>query len=810
VLLILSILLGATAPASSTTPASRQASFEKHLELRQSSIFKDLEWRSIGPYFGSGRVVAIEAYESNPGKFLVASATGGLWRTSNNGTTWEQLFENESSLTIGDIAISDENESLIWVGTGESNSYGLSLAGTGVFKSTDGGMTWTNKGLAGTYNIAKILIHPTTPDTVYVAALGHMYTKNQERGVFKTTDGGESWEKVLYVDDETGAVDLVMHPTDPDTLLAATFPRLYPQLYCGSKSAVYKSTDGGKTWKKAVTGFPQGEYIGRIGLAASISKPGIFYASVDDREPGGPASQCSLSPATTQAQILSMPDDKLQESLNQCHIPRQFTAELVKWLLVTKQLSASQLGGYCQMYAAYTFKGMQVLKSTDAGESWSNVKPYGETHLPGVYGFYGYIFGQIRIDPVHERTVYLLGIPLMKSVDGGATFKTISEEVTFSGDLKVHVDQHALWINPKNTRHLILGTDGGVNISYDGGAHWQKILNLPIAQCFSVAYDLQDPYLVYTGLQDVGALVGPSDFVTWNREKIWYSLSSQDSGQVKSDASDTSTVYVGTGGSILRVSRQDPGSPTYITPSGGYRFYSMVTPYIVSEYGDGTLYVAANKVLKSRDRGDHWFEISPDLTDQEKASSQPTAAITTLTQSQISPQILYAGTQYGKIWVTRQGGYPWADISANIPKGLLPTSKRVSHIAASRFKQDRVYVTLTGITSDDLQTYLLVSEDFGQTWVSLSDGLPGEESANVIVEDLYNPSMLYLGTDLGIYVSLDRGQTWSSLQGKNIANVSVQDIKIHPGKNELMIATFGRGIYLLPVAEILKVVNAQR
>jgi photosystem II stability/assembly factor-like uncharacterized protein len=808
--LILSILLAAIIPASATTPASRQASFEKHLELQESSIFKELEWRSIGPYFGSGRVVAIEAYVSNPGKFLVASATGGLWRTSNNGTTWEQLFETESSLTIGDIAISNQSESLIWVGTGESNSYGLSLAGTGVFKSTDGGLTWANMGLADTYNIAKVLIHPTDPDTVFVAALGHMYTKNQERGVFKTTDGGRSWEKVLYVDAETGAVDLVMHPTDPDTLLAASFPRLYPKPYCGAKSAVYRSTDGGTTWSKAVTGFPQGDSIGRIGLAASISKPGVFYASVDDREPGGPASQCSLSPATTQAQLLSMSDDQLQESLNQCHVPRQFTAELVKWLLVTRQLSASQLGGYCQMYAAYTFKGMQLLKSTNAGKTWSNVKPYGEAHLPGVYGFYGYIFGQIRVDPMNEDTVYLLGIPLMKSVDGGATFKTISEEVTLSGDLKVHVDQHALWINPKNPRHLILGTDGGVNISYDGGVHWLKLLNLPIGQCFTVDYDLQDPYQVYTGLQDVGALVGPSDFATWNREKIWYSLSSQDSGQVRPDTADTSTVYVGTGGSILRVNRQDPGNPTSITPSGSYRFYSMVTPYIVSEHDDGTLYVGANKVLKSSDRGDHWFEISPDLTDQDKASSQPTAAITALAQSQISAQILYAGTQYGKMWVTRQGSDPWTEISSNIPQEMLPTGMRVSHLAASRFKQGRVYVTLTGITSDNLQTCLLASDDYGKTWASLSEGLPGEESANVIVEDLYNPSRLYLGTDLGIYVSLDRGQTWSSLQGQTIANVSVQDIKIHPRTNELMIATYGRGIYLLPVAEILRVITAEQ
>jgi photosystem II stability/assembly factor-like uncharacterized protein len=800
-LLILSALLGAITSVSATTPESRQASFERHLELQQSSIFKKLEWRSIGPYFGSGRVVDIAAYESNPNRFLVASATGGLWRTSNNGTTWEQLFENQSSLTIGDIAISNQDENLIWVGTGESNSYGLSLAGTGVFKSTDGGTTWAHMGLADTYNIARVLIHPSKPDTVFVAALGHMYTRNQQRGVFKTTNGGTTWDKVLYVaDDETGtgAIDLVMHPTNPDTLLAATFPRTSSQPYDGTNSAIYRSTDGGTTWSKAVSGFPQAKYVGRIGLAASISQPGVFYASVDYREPGGQV-ECKLSPTTPMKKILSMPDAELDESLNQCHVPRQFTATLVKHLLVTNQLSAGQLGGYCQMYAAYTFKGMQLLKSTDSGESWSNVKPYGEEHLSGVYGFYGYIFGQIRVDPSSAETVYLLGIPLMKSIDGGKTFKTISEEVTLAGDLKVHVDQHALWINPKDTRHLILGTDGGVNISYDGGEHWIKLLNLPIGQHFTVDYDQQEPYLVYTGLQDVGALVGPSDFATWNREKIWYSLSSQDSGMVKPDPADVSTVYIGTGGSILRVSRQDPGNPSNITPSGEYRFYQMVTPYLVSKHVQGTLYAGANKVLKSSDRGDHWSEISGDLTP---------AWITALSQSHITPQLLYAGTQNGKIWVSQKGGFPWVEVT--VPDSLVPAGKRVSHIAPSRFKQSRVYVTLTGITSDDLRTYLLISEDLGQSWASLAAGLPAEESANVIVEDLSSSSMLYLGTDLGIYISLDRGQSWSSLQGKNLPNVSVQDIKIQPDKNELMIATYGRGIYLLPVAEILKIVEAEQ
>jgi photosystem II stability/assembly factor-like uncharacterized protein len=735
--------------ANNATPArERLQSFDKHLEMKKSSIFKHLKWKNIGPYFMGGRLTDIEGYDNDPYTFLVASASGGLWRTGNNATTWKPIFDSESSITIGDIAVSQTDKKLIWVGSGEQNSSRSSYAGTGVFKSMDGGKTWQNMGLTDSHHISRVLIDPKDNNIVYVAAIGHLYTENEERGLFKTADGGKTWEKILYISPKTGIIDVAMQPGNSGVLLAAAWQRdrkAWNFVECGPESGIYKSTDGGKTWQKAMNGFPQNKYAGRIGLDFSRSNPAVVYAYLDNQEP--------------------KPEKKDQK-----------TGDANTNLFRTN------------------IKGAEVYRSNDGGGTWAKTH---DKYLDGIVFTYGYYFGQVRVDPKNEDILYIQGVPLMKSIDGGKTFKSISKQGGTYGVGGVHADMQAMWIDPNDGKRLLLGNDGGLNISYDQGDSWQKINNIPLAQCYTINYDNETPYRVYTGLQDNGVNVGPSDFDRGRRDKLWQMILGGDGAFVQAQPDNPDTVFAEFQfGYLFRIDRKNRANSKPIRPKSPdkkspYRF-NWLSPFFVSPHNPHMLYIGGNKVLMSPDRGDFWSEISPDLTDQRNTDGDvPYATIVSLDESPLSPGLLYAGTDDGNVWVRKDPQAKWLRIDEGLPE------KWVTRLVASKHKKERVYVTQTGYREDDFKTYVYVSEDYGKTWNSIKGNLP-EESVNVIREDPGNPNVLYLGTDLTVYVSFERGKSWHSLRG-NLPTNAVYDLRVHPREKELMIATHGRGVFLLSV-----------
>lgn len=712
------------------TPADlRLKWWDDHLALKESSPFKNIKWRSVGPWVMSGRITDVAVPKGSSHTIYAAVASGGVWKTTNEGTTWEPIFENESCLTIGDIAVADSDPDIIWVGGGENNSSRSSYSGTGVFKSSDSGKSWRNMGLHDSHHIGRIVIHPKDSDIVYVAAIGHLFTRNEERGVFKTIDGGNSWEKILFINDDTGVIDLVMDPSDPDTLYAATWQRsrkAWDFVEDGPGSGIHKTTDGGNTWKKLSNGFPTENFVGRIGLDIAASNPSIIYALLDNQAPRS--------------------DRKPDQG-------RVF------------------------------IKGAEVYKSLNKGETWTKAH---EGYIDDLYSNIGYYFGQIRVDPKDENKVFVLGIPLMLSQDGGKSFKKI-------GDSGVHTDHHALWIDPKDTAHVIDGNDGGLNFSYDGGKTWKKINNMPLGQFYAVNYDWEKPYNIYGGLQDNGIYYGPH---TWlpGVSAPWKLLMGGDGVYVHVDPVDADIVYAQL--PFGRVSRVDKktGSRKIIRPESKegeppLRF-NWHTPIHISSHNRFILYVGANKVFKSLDRGDHWHAISPDLSTNPEQGNVPFGSLFTISESPVTPGLIYGGTDDGNVWVTKNGGAHWEKIN----KGL-PSNKWVSRVVASRFDKATVYVSLNGYRDDDFDKYLYKSKDFGKTWVSIANNLPCGP-INVVREDPQNKNILYVGTDIGVYVSLNGGKSWTTLGG-GLPTVEVHDLVIHPRDNDIILGTHGRSVFIM-------------
>ncbi|MCK5059477.1 MAG: glycosyl hydrolase [Candidatus Aminicenantes bacterium] len=813
-ILIYFMIAGFTAALfGATSAAERRQAYEKHLQMKHNSIFKQLEWHSLGPYFTGGRIDDIEAYENNPYTFYVASASGGLWITENNANTWEPVFDHESSISIGDIAISQGNRNLVWVGTGEANSSRSSYAGTGVFKSTDGGKTWQNMGLRESHHIGRILIDPEDNKTVYAAALGHLYTDNEERGVFKTTDGGKTWKKVLYISPKTGVVDLIMHPRNNKILFAASWQKdrkPWEMIEGGEESAIYKTLDGGLTWTKKVNGFPQHGNVGRVGLAISPSNPDVLYALLDNQEnrPVTKEDEPGKKSGITLEDLVRMGVDEfikidtrtLAKFLKENLAATFFDAEVLKGLVKAGEITPTELAEIITEDLEklnLMVVGAEVYRSSDGGESWA--KTYKQNLSSDIYKSYGFYFGQIRVDPKDENTLYILGIPLLKSGNGGRTFENISTQGNMLTRNAVHVDSHAMWIDPKDPRRILLGTDGGLNISYDAGATWQKVDNLCLAQCYTVNYDFRRPYFIYTGLQDNGVTVGPRNFRYGSRSRMWRMILGADGASVEVQKDDPNIVYAASQfGAIYRVDLGKmslkgikPGSKTRKTR---YRF-NWLAPFIISHHDSSTIYMGANVLFKSGDKGDNWEALSPDLSRKKNIDGNvPYGTITTIAESTFGPGILYAGTDDGNVWLTRNGGKNWKNIGAVLP------GKWVSRVVASRYKKERIYVTMTGYREDDFATYIYVSHDFGANWQFLKANLP-DEPVNVIREDPRNDNILYTGTDSGVYISLNSGEKWRSLKC-NLPTIAVCDLRIHPREKELIIGTHGRGVFVLPVKNI--------
>ncbi len=815
-LILLLVFLAGPAPAQ--TPArQRLISWEQHQKLARESWFRSFEWQNLGPYFMGGRICEIKGYASDPRRILVAAASGGLWLTENSGTTWRPLFDDQSWVGFGSVAVYEKDPNLLWAGTGEENSSRSSYAGTGVFKSTDGGRTWQHMGLADTHHIAEVIIHPENPDIVYVAAIGHLYTENEERGVFKTEDGGRTWQKVLYISPRTGVISLVMDPTNPEVLYAASWERIrkaWNMTEAGKESAIYKTEDGGRSWRKIVNGFPQNEFVGRIGLAVCPSNPKVVYAFLDNQEPRtqpkareevrGAVTVEALKKMTVQ-EFLKLEDGKLEALLRQNRAPQVFTSRSVKEAVQKKTLTLLELvdilqGGANAALFTTQVKGAELYRSDDGGQTWK--KAHEGFLSNSIVNTYGYYFGKMFVSPENENVVYLLGVPLMKSTDGGQTFKEIPEAGGSYGYgyADVHPDHHALWINPNDPREVWIGNDGGLNVSYDAGRTFQRIANLPLAQCYTVSFDLETPYNIYVGLQDNGVNLGPRDFVFGRRDKDWRMILGGDGAFVEPSLQEKGIVYAEYQfGSLFRLNLNNPRETKSIKPQiktvqAPYRF-NWLTPFLISKHNPFTLLLGANKVLKSVDRGDNWIEISPDLTDRKNTGGDvPFATITALAESPFTPEVIYAGTDDGNVWVTRNGGCSWEKATAGLPR------KWVTRIEASRFQPGRVYLTMIGYREDDFSTYVFASEDFGQTWTSIKGNLP-EEGCNVIREDTVSENIIYLGTDLTAYVSLDRGKSWHSLRA-NLPTLPVYDMKIHPRDRELLIGTHSRGVYVLPLKKI--------
>ncbi len=781
---VLFVLIGTAAVAIAATPqatdvSARVRSWEQHVRMEQESPFGELQWRAVGPQQAGARVEAIAVPPGNHGTIYVGIGSGNLWKTTNNGVTWTPIFEHESAFAIGDVAVSASNPDVVWVGTGETQPRhsGYSFSGTGVFKSTDAGESWQNMGLQDTHHIGKVLIDPDNPDVVHVAAIGHFGSPNGERGVFRTEDGGQTWEHTLSISQKTGAVEMAMDPSDSSILYAATWQAVSGTAdEGGPESRIYKSTDTGRTWTMLENGLPGGS-LGRIGLDVAPSNPNVVYAFIDNRNPPPPAEQPAAQPAGGRG----------GRGSRGARGGRGNNREII---------------------------GGEIYRSDDKGETW--YKANEEDTYP-FFGVYGWKFTDIRVSPENEDEIFALGNRAYHSVDGGKTFEQIGETIIRLHDtrgLVMHLDHHEIWIDPLNADRILLGNDGGLYESHDRGRTWLHINNIPAAEFYSVSLDMEVPYNIFGGTQDNAALYGPSDAdAADHTDDRWENVyldrwTGGDSFDTLRDPTDSDIVYYEhQHGAMLRMDIAPGGdvqsggdSAENIrarAPEGepGWRF-SWYTPIIISHHDPRTLIVGANYVLRSRNRGDDWETMSPDLSDEGGGvrAVVPFGTITMLSESRLLPGVLYAGTEAGKIWLTSDDGANWERISNGLPQ------KWVSRVLASGHHLQRVYASFTGYREDDFNAYLFVSHDFGASWASISDGLPAE-SINVIAEDPTNEDILYVGTDLGVYVSLDRGRTWNSLSA-TLPTTPVHDLEVHPRDAEIVIGTHGRSVWILNIEEV--------
>jgi photosystem II stability/assembly factor-like uncharacterized protein len=653
--------------------------------------------------------------------------------------------------SIGDIAIDPKNPEVVWVGTGEANIFRSSNAGCGVYKTADGGKTWQLMGLENTHTIGRIRIHPENSDIVYVAATGHEWTPNEERGLFKTTDGGKTWNKILYIDKNTGVFDLILDPRDPNTLYATSWERMRlkwndPNAFTPTKNCgVWKSTDGGKNWKQINEGLPSAPERGRIGIDIALSNPDVLYAYVDNYE-------------------------------------------------VSYVAKPGEMDSYGRQKRD-VIKGATVYRTDDAGKSWKQVSgltPETKTYMERHSGTYGWVFGQIRVDPKNENIVYTLGVQLHQSVDGGKTFAALRGP---------HADHHGLWIDPLNADLLLNVQDGGLTISYDKGKSWKYPIDvLPLGQFYNIAYDFSVPFRVFGSIQDHHSFYGPVD-LSRGRDRVrpseFTNILGAEGSSHAVDPRDNNTVYASTFyGALARAEVNNyPESTKDLLP---VRYPEeprlrgqWVAPTLLSPHNPSIVYHGMQYVMMSRDKGDTWEYISPDLTynDPKKSGDISYQTIQTLDESPIRQGLLYAGTDDGRVWRTKDGGKTWTEIR----NGAVP-QRWVSRIVASRYDLGTVYMTQTGRRDDDFQVYVWKSTNYGDTWEDISGNIP-VGPVNVIREDPVKEGILYAGTDASVYVSKDGGKKWDILGDLPFAYV--HDLQIHPRDNMIIIATHGRGMFVL-------------
>jgi photosystem II stability/assembly factor-like uncharacterized protein len=921
---------------------------------------KSLSWRCIGPACMGGRITAISVLESDPTTYWVATASGGLLKTVNNGITFEHQFDHEATVSIGDVCVAPSDKNIVWVGTGENNPRNSVSYGDGVYKSTDGGKTWKNVGLRKSYQIGRIVIHPRDANIVYVGALGRCYGPNEERGVFKTTDGGKTWSKVLYIDDKIGIIHLQMNPSDPNTLLAAAWERQRdefddflgeppppdgverydPIRKYGKGAGIYKSTDGGATWKKLTQGLPTCA-MGRIGIDYYRKNPQVIFAVIDTEKYGtglppmavylgvqgtddkngtklaevannSPAAQAGLKtndvllsldgkPVPSQAALVELlrphkvgdkvkavyqrGSDKKEAEITLAARPAAggvgggprfpnpgfFAEDAEGGALVTemeqngpaaqaglkiddvitavegqpverfspvigrlmrthragdkikfsitrgeekKEIEVPlQMGGFERMRGrdipGHTkrpntgglggnreniqdqqgpdgFQTGGIFKSTDGGETWTRVNSLNPRPM---------YFSEVRVDPTDEKIIWVLGVSLYCSKDGGKTFRA-------EGNRGLHSDQHALWVDPQNGRHMIVGCDGGFYQTYDRAEHWDHLNHLALGQFYHVAVDTRPLYRAFGGLQDNGSWGGPAQMLrsTGPVNEDWIMVGGGDGFVCRVDPNDPDVVYSESQGGAMQRRNLKTGERASVrplrTPGKPAHRFNWNTPFILSAHNSSIFYCAGEYVWRSVKRGDRLRIISPEITRTKKGSG------TALAESPKNPDVLWVGTDDGALWLTRDGGANWTELSAKVG---LPGPRWVASIEPSRYVEGRAYVAFDAHRSDDDEPYVFVTEDYGQSWKSIRSNLP-IGSTRVCREDIQNQNLLYVGTEFGAWVSANRGGSWTKLNN-NLPTVAVHEFAQHPTAGEMVAATHGRSLWVLDVTPLRQMTN---
>jgi photosystem II stability/assembly factor-like uncharacterized protein len=726
--------------------------------------------REIGPTRQGGRYVEFAVDEANPRMFYAATATGGLWKTVNNGVTFTSVFENQGAAAIGAVALAPSNPQVVYVGTGEANNSRSTYNGNGMYKSTDGGRTWAHIGLPNAGRIGRIIVHPRNPEQVVVAVSGNLYSENPDRGIYRTTDGGRTWAKTLAhsVDGRAiGAIDIAMDPTNPNLLYGATYDKVRKPWTFGEGgpgSAIWRSTNGGASWTQLTNGLPTG-MIGRIGLSIARNAPQTVYAVIENAN-----SRTVAADERRRRMMQGFGDNSI---------------------------------------------GDELYRSDDGGGSWRKVAPADAPAAPaagaggrgaaagapgqggGRGGFAGanppYYYGQIRVDPNNRDHLYLLSVGVTHTTDGG---KTWSSPFGFGGD------NHALWINPKDSDHMILGHDHGMGVTFDGGQSWLSPDNKPLAQFYAIGYDMERPYNVYGGIQDNGSTKGPSTMRNGGSIpfEAWYRTGGGDGFYSVVDPTDSRWLYNESQfGAISRVDQSTGASRSirYTRPAGGETLrWNWMSPILLSPHNPEMVYHGSNVLLRSTNRGDTWTEISPDLTKNlpERRGGSGNiqyATITTVDESPIIAGLLYVGTDDGNVQVSQNAGRTWTEVSAKLPGH---TGQWISRVVASHHAAGTAYASATGYRTDDTKAYVWKTTDFGATWTSIAGNLPNEP-INVVREDRKNPNLLFVGTDLGLYATLDGGASWHRMKNGMTTN-PVHDLHIHPRENEIIVGTHGRGIYI--------------
>lgn len=695
-------------------------------------LLENIHYRQIGPTKQGGRVVSFAVSKQNPFLFYVAAGPGGIWKTENNGHSFIPVFDNQDIASIGDIAIAPSNQNIIWVGTGEPNLRNSTYYGNGVYKSIDGSKTWEYMGVPESHHIGRVLIHPTNPNIVYVAAQGHYYSENSERGIFKTIDGGKTWEKSLGIEMEgrhIGATEIKLDRNNPNILYAVTYDRIRkPWMFktSGVGSGIYKSINAGKSWKKLSNGLPQGN-LGKIGIDIYDKNTNILYATIPKE----------IVTSNEQEQVI---------------------------------------------HAIY--------RSDDKGETWKQVSAAGES-----IGERSNYYGQIIIDPNDAQHVYVLSPIVQESFDGG---KTWQQNIRYGGD------NHVLWINPQNSKHLMMGYDYGMAISYDAGQNWYHPDELPMGQFYAIGVDMEYPYNVYGGTQDFGSWKGPSTkkgrFPI--RFEDWEHVNGGDGFFNLVDPNDSRWLYSSAQfGHITKIDQQTGFRKTIMGDDNDSLRFNWNTPFLISPHNSDVLLLGAQKVLRSPDKGEHWSVISPDLTNfnTHRKGFGPFlyGTITSIAESSIKEGVIWVGTDDGNIFLSQDSGKKWENLNNNIPNN---PRYWVTRVHPSNHVEGRAYVTYSGLRRDDFRPFLYKTNDFGQTWQSISTNLPNE-SINVIREDFINPNLLFVGTDKAIYTSLDGGHHWTKMKN-NMPTIAIHDLVIHPREKDLVVGTHGRSLFIADVSPL--------